>query len=227
MNRRLSIITLLLATVFILALSSFAEDGPAESTTALGLLKDPEVEASPVYGPICLPEALLHISREYGISPKLVEAIIQVESQGNPQAVSPRGALGLMQLTPEVLKACQVADPFDPLANIRAGVRHLHYLLWEFSGDLSLALAAYNAGAAAVRQYGGIPPYPETQKYLQSVLREYQSEGIAFGSFVENLKVKMESIKNIHGKNHLIRGSDELFTLLQIPMTAPLKARIP
>jgi soluble lytic murein transglycosylase-like protein len=185
MNRLLSIITLLLTTVFILALSSFTDDGPAGSTTALGPVKGPGVEASPVRGPICFPEALFRISREYGISPKLVQAIIQVESRGNPKAVSPRGALGLMQLMPEVIKACQVADPFDPLANIRGGVRHLHSLLWEFSGDLSLALAAYNAGAGAVRHYGGIPPFPETQKYLQSVLREYQSEEIAIEWFVQ------------------------------------------
>jgi len=227
MNRRLSIITLLLATVFILALSSFTDDGSAEWTTTPGLVRDPGVGASPVCGPICFPEALLQISREYGVSPKLVEAIIQVESQGNPKAVSPRGALGLMQLTPEVLKACQVADPFDPLANIRAGVRHLHYLLGEFSGNLSLALAAYNAGDTAVRQFGGIPPYAETQKYLQSVLREYQSEGIALGSFVQNLKVKIESMENIPGKKYHIRGSNQLFTFLQIPMTARLEARIP
>lgn len=227
MNRRLSIITLLMMTVFILALSSFTDDGPAGSTTALGTLKDPGVEASPANGPICLSDALFRISREYGISPKLVQAIIQVESQGNPKAVSPRGALGLMQLMPEVIKACQVADPFDPLANIRAGVRHLHYLLLEFSGNLSLALAAYNAGAGAVRQYGGIPPYPETQKYLQSVLREYQSEGIAPEMFVQILKVKMESIKNIHERNYLVRGPNELFTLLQHPMTAPWDVRIP
>ena len=227
MNRRRSVITLLMMTVFILALSSFTDDGPAGSTTALGALKDPGQEASPVNGPICLSDALFRISREYGISPKLVQAIIQVESQGNPKAVSPRGALGLMQLMPEVIKACQVADPFDPLANIRAGVRHLHYLLLEFSGNLSLALAAYNAGAEAVRHYGGIPPYPETRKYLQSVLREYQSKGNELEMFVQILQVKMESIKNIHERNHLVSGPNELFTLLQHPMTAPWDVRIP
>lgn len=221
MNRRLPIITLLLTTVFILALSSFTNDGPARSTMALRPVKDPGVGAPAIHGPICLPEALFRISREYGISPKLVRAIIQVESQGNPKAVSPRGALGLMQLMPEVIKACQVADPFDPLANIRAGVRHLHYLLLEFSGNLSLALAAYNAGATAVRQYGGIPPYPETQKYLQSVLREYQSDGMALELFTQILEVKMESFENIHGKNYIISGSNELFTFLQDPMTLP------
>jgi hypothetical protein len=227
MNRRIWIITLLLTAAFVFALSGFTDDGPAGSTTALGPLENPGVEASPVHGPICFPEALIQISREYGISPRLVQAIIQVESQGNPRAVSPRGALGLMQLMPEVIKACQVADPFDPLANIRAGVRHLHYLLLEFSGNLSLALAAYNAGVGAVRLYGGIPPYPETQKYLQSVLREYRGEGIALESFVQILKVKMESVENIHGGKYVTSGSDILFPLLQNPLSAPLEVRIP
>ena len=227
MNRRLFIITPLMMIFFILALSSFTDDGTAGPTTVLGTLKDPGVEALPANGPICLSDALLRISWERGIPPKLVQAIIQVESQGNPKAVSPRGALGLMQLTPEVIKACQVADPFDPLANIQAGVRHLHYLLLEFSGNLSLALAAYNAGAGAVRQYGGIPPYPETRKYLQSVLREYQNEGNELEMFVQILQVKLESIENIHNKNYLVRGSNELFTSLQNPMTAPSHLRIP
>jgi soluble lytic murein transglycosylase-like protein len=71
---------------------------------------------------------------------------------------------------PSVLKAYQVEDPFDPLANVEAGVRHLKYLLQEFSGNLSLALAAYNAGPGTVRKYGGIPPFPETHKYLFRVL---------------------------------------------------------
>ena len=227
MNRRLFIITLLMMTVFNSALSGFTDDGPAGSTTVLGTLKDPRVEASPANGPICLSDALFRISGEHGIPPKLVQAIIQVESQGNPNAVSPRGALGLMQLMPEVINACQVADPFDPLANIRAGVRHLHYLLFQFSGNLSLALAAYNAGAGAVRLYGGIPPYPETRKYLQSVLREYQNEGNELEMFVQILQVKLESIENIHEKNNLVRGSNELITLLQNPMTAPSYLRIP
>ena len=227
MNRRIWIITLLLPAVLIFALSGFMDGGPAGSTSAPGPVKNPGVATSPGHEPICLSEALFQISREYGISPRLVEAIIQVESQGNPKAVSPRGALGLMQLMPEVIKACQVADPFDPLANIRAGVRHLHYLLGEFSGNLSLALAAYNAGAGAVRQYGGIPPYPETQRYLQSVLREYQSGGRALELFLQVVQVKVPSSENIIGKNYPIRGSDERFAFLQNPMTTPMEVRVP
>ena len=194
MNRRLFIITPLMMIFFISALSSCTDDGMAGLTTVLGTLKDPEVQAQPLNGPICISDALLRISGEHGIPPKLVQAIIQVESRGNPKAVSPRGALGLMQLMPEVIKACQVADPFDPLANIQAGVRHLHYLLLQFSGNLPLALAAYNAGPGAVRHYGGIPPYPETRKYLRSVLREYQSEENELEMFVQILQVKLEMV---------------------------------
>ena len=227
MNRRLFIIAPLMMIFFILALSSFTDDGTAGLTTVLGAIKDPGVEASSVNGPICFSDALLQISGKHGIPPKLIQAIIQVESQGNPKAVSPRGALGLMQLMPEVIEACQVADPFDPLANIRAGVRHFHYLLLQFSGNLSLALAAYNAGAGAVRHYGGIPPYPETRKYLQRVLREYQNEGNELEMFVQILQVKLELIENVHEKNYPAKKSNQLITLLQNPMTAPSYLRIP
>lgn len=147
---------------------------PAASEPAEAQAGDPEPEESP----FCLNAALARISAEHGLPPKLVQAIIQVESRGDPRAVSPKGAKGLMQLMPSVLKAYQVEDPFDPLANLEAGVRHLKYLLGEFSGNLSLALAAYNAGPANVKKYRGIPPFPETQKYLFRVLREYQNEGI-------------------------------------------------
>jgi len=221
---RRSIITLLMMTVFILAISSLTDDGPAESITALGRLGDQGVEAS--NGPICFSKALFRISWEHGIPPKLVQAIIQVESQGNPKAVSRRGALGLMQLMPVVIRAYQVADPFDPLANIRAGVKHLNYLLLEFSGNLSLALAAYNAGPGTVRKYGGVPPYPETRNYLHRVLKEYQGEGNERELFMQILKVNIESIENIHEKNYLVRSPNELFALLQNPMTSPLDARI-
>lgn len=207
---RLSFITLLVMTVFILALSSFTDDGPAGLTTAQPLLKDQGVKALAGNTPICFSDALSQISGAHGISPNLVKAMIQVESQGNPKAVSRRGARGLMQLMPEVIKAYQLADPFEPLANMRAGVGHLNYLLLEFSGNLSLALAAYNAGPGTVRQYGGIPPHPETRKYLRSILREYQREGNELEMFMQILRAKKESMENIYEKNYLVRDSNEL-----------------
>ena len=214
MSWRLSSITLLMMTVFILALSSFTDDGPAGSIMARRPLKDEGVEALAIDTPICFSDALFRISRAHGIPPNLVKAIIQVESQGNPNAVSPRGALGLMQLMPEVIEAFQLADPFEPLANIRAGVSHLNYLLLEFSGNLSLALAAYNAGAGKVRQCGGIPPNLEIQRYLNSVLREYRREENELEILMQIPRAKTESRKNIHGKKYPVRGSNGLFTCL-------------
>lgn len=109
------------------------------------------------------------IASEHGISPRLVKSIIWAESQGDPRKVSPKGAKGLMQLMPVVAQHYKVADPYDPAANIRAGVQYLGNLLEEFSGDFPLALAAYNAGPTAVRKYRGIPPFPETQAFVLKV----------------------------------------------------------
>ena len=102
-----------------------------------------------------------------------MKSIIRTESNGNARAVSPKGAMGLMQLMPTTARQFGVSDPFDPLANIRGGVEYLGNLLREFSGNLSLALAAYNAGPGAVRKYGGIPPYPETRDFVQKVREGY------------------------------------------------------
>jgi hypothetical protein len=116
------------------------------------------------------------ISLEYGVSPRLVKTIIQAESNGDSRAISPKGAMGLMQLMPDTARAYRVLNPFDPGENIRAGVRYLRDLLREFSGDLSLSLAAYNAGSGAVRKYQGIPPYPETQEFVRKVQGGYQMD---------------------------------------------------
>ncbi len=109
------------------------------------------------------------IAFEHGLSPYLIRSIILTESQGDPRKVSPKGAKGLMQLMPVVVQHYRVSDPYDPVANIQAGVQYLVNLLEEFSGDLTLALAAYNAGPTAVRKYRGIPPFPETQAFVLRV----------------------------------------------------------
>lgn len=105
----------------------------------------------------------------YGVSADLVRALIQVESAYDPSARSRRGAAGLMQLMPDTARQYAVVDPFDPKANLDAGVRHLKSLLDRFGTPL--ALAAYNAGEGAVRAYGGIPPYRETRDYVARVLK--------------------------------------------------------
>ncbi len=110
------------------------------------------------------------LSSKYGVEKSLVKAVILAESGYNPNAVSPKGATGLMQLMPETAKDLNVNNSLDPRENIRGGIRYLRFLLDTFKGDVSLALAAYNAGLAKVSKYGGIPPYAETQNYVSRVL---------------------------------------------------------
>ncbi len=113
------------------------------------------------------------ISRRYGVDIDLVNAVIRVESNFRPEAVSPKGCLGLMQLHPDTARRFGVRDVFDPVQNIEGGVRYLEFLLDYFQGDLELALAGYNAGENAVVRYGGVPPYPETIDYVNKVRRLY------------------------------------------------------
>jgi soluble lytic murein transglycosylase-like protein len=107
----------------------------------------------------------------HAINPALVRAVIQAESAWNTRAVSPKGALGLMQLMPETATELGVVDPFDPGQNIQAGVKYLKRLLDRYDGNAELALAAYNAGPGAVDKYGRkIPPYRETQAYVRKIV---------------------------------------------------------
>ena len=104
------------------------------------------------------------------VSPDLVRALIQAESAFNPRAVSPKGAMGLMQLMPQTAAEHGVVDPFNPAENIRAGVKYLKQLLDSYEGRVELALAAYNAGPGAVKKYGGkVPPYRETRNYVDRI----------------------------------------------------------
>jgi soluble lytic murein transglycosylase-like protein len=116
-------------------------------------------------------EALISkYSGRNGLDPDLVRAVIKQESGGNARSVSPAGAQGLMQLMPETAAGYGVQNALDPDQNVAAGTRHLAGMLREFNGDLPKALAAYNAGAGAVKRYGGVPPYAETQRYVQNIL---------------------------------------------------------
>ena len=109
------------------------------------------------------------VSAREGVDARLVRAVIEVESGYQPRARSPKGAMGLMQLMPAVARQYAVTNPYDPAANIEAGIKHLKSLLARF--PQALALAAYNAGDAAVERFGGIPPYAETRNYVARILQ--------------------------------------------------------
>jgi Transglycosylase SLT domain len=110
-----------------------------------------------------------NIARKHDLEPSLVDSVIRVESNYNPNAVSSAGAMGLMQLIPSTARRFGVNNTFHPEQNIEGGVRYLKYLMQLYNGDERLALAAYNAGEGAVAKYKGIPPYPETQNYVYQV----------------------------------------------------------
>jgi len=139
---------------------------------------EPEVVVPPVVVAVAvLPvvpygEIIDRVASEQQVPAGLVRAVIQVESNYQERARSRKGAMGLMQLMPETARQYAVTDPYEPRSNIEGGIRHLKSLLDRF--ELPLALAAYNAGEAAVRRFGGIPPYPETREYVARVLRNFQ-----------------------------------------------------
>jgi soluble lytic murein transglycosylase-like protein len=115
------------------------------------------------------------LCREQQLCFALVKAVIKAESAFNPRAVSRKGAQGLMQLMPDTARELQVYDPFDPYDNLQGGVRYLRRMLDTFGGDVTLALAAYNAGPGLVQRSNAVPPYPETRTYIRRVL-QYQRE---------------------------------------------------
>jgi membrane-bound lytic murein transglycosylase MltF len=114
-----------------------------------------------------------YYSSQNRVPAPLVSALIEKESGYNTEAVSPKGAMGLMQLMPSLAKEYNVRDPFDPVENIRAGVSHLKGLLEEYDGDYKKALAAYNAGRGAVKKYNGVPDFKETKDYVENVINSY------------------------------------------------------
>lgn len=144
------------------------EPKPEQTTTpaltADAGLVDPALLEKTPYG-----EIIAAMSEAHGVNPMLVRALIQVESNYKAKARSHKGAMGLMQLMPSTARAYNVRNPYDPKANIAAGVRHLKSLL-DRLGAVDLALAAYNAGEGAVKKFNGVPPYRETRNYVTRIL---------------------------------------------------------
>ena len=135
-------------------------------------IREPGAEASVPPDPAAPFAAMIDTSADReGVDPRLVRAVIQIESAYQPKALSPKGAKGLMQLMPETARRYSVRNPYDPASNISAGIKHLRMLIERYGPEqLPLVLAAYNAGEAAVDRFGGIPPFPETQLYVRQVL---------------------------------------------------------
>jgi soluble lytic murein transglycosylase-like protein len=136
-----------------------------------------EVEAIPADIPLSgdcdLDWIIYRAGEKAGVDPRFIHAVIKQESKYNSKAVSPVGAQGLMQMMPATAERFGLKDPFDPAANVEAGTKYLKWLLKRFDGDVSLALAGYNAGEGAVDKYKGVPPYSETQNYVQRIVSNY------------------------------------------------------
>jgi len=126
-----------------------------------------------IVAPKAIAAIVTRTAAKYGVDERLVLAVIAAESAFQVDAVSPRNAQGLMQLMPETAERFNVKQVFEPTENIRGGTQYLKWLIARFEGDLPLVLAAYNAGEAAVEQYGGIPPYPETRAFVERVRNLY------------------------------------------------------
>ncbi len=117
-------------------------------------------------------------ARRQRLDPKLVSAVVHVESGFDPAALSRRGAMGLMQLMPATARSLDIDDPYDPEQNLRGGTAYLRRMLDRFGGNLELALASYNAGPQAVERHRGLPPYTETHAYVDRVLRLFRGQGM-------------------------------------------------
>ncbi len=127
----------------------------------------------PTASPGDIDSAIEQAAARHNVDPNLVRAVVKVESNFNPNAVSRKGAMGLMQLMPSTARQLKVKNPFDPEQNVDAGVRHLKQLLESYDGDIKLTLAAYNAGAGAVARSSGVPRYTETQNYVRRITNLY------------------------------------------------------
>ena len=148
----------------------------------------------PVASPLDIDSAIEQAAARHNVDPNLVRAVVKVESNFNPNAVSRKGAMGLMQLMPSTARQLNVKNPFDPEQNVDAGVRHLKQLLENYGGDIKLTLAAYNAGAGAVARSSGVPRYAETQNYVRRITNLYNAgSGWTAGASRDPVRVQRDA----------------------------------
>jgi soluble lytic murein transglycosylase-like protein len=150
-------------------------------------------------------------SGNQNLDPKLVKAVIQVESGYNSRARSNKGALGLMQLMPDTASLLNVRNPFDPEENLRGGTRYLRQLLDRFAGRVELALAGYNAGPGAVEKHKGVPPYAETRDYVRQVMALYRGPGEV--DFTTTAASRSGLLPGNRRKPHVVRGPNNRLLL--------------
>jgi hypothetical protein len=164
------------------------------------------VSEAPVVVATGLDEAIEQIAAQVSLHPQVIHSVIKVESNYDPSAISPKGAQGLMQLIPATARRFGVANVFNPAENIQGGSKYLKYLLDLYGGDYGLALAAYNAGEAAVARYGGVPPYPETRNYLiliERQLQEAKKAEVAKQKTILAGQIRPEAETRPAGPNHI------------------------
>ena len=167
-KRRQRTIRGILMGMFAMSMPASASKAPPNIAAPQGFISTTEA-FRPLPATIAYNDAIAEAADLYGVDPDLIRAIIRAESAFNPFAVSRAGAQGLMQLMPEVAEELNVLDPFDPRQNILGGAQYLRRLLDLHKGNVSLAVASYNAGPGAVDRYNGIPPYRETRAYVKKV----------------------------------------------------------
>jgi soluble lytic murein transglycosylase-like protein len=173
----LGVLVVTLSTGYLLTgLPGVRHASPAPQPQVVARVESAENETTPAEDDIDtqagMDAFIKKVAAKYNVSPDVVAAVIEAESEFNPRAVSRRGARGLMQLMPKTAKTLGVDDPFDPRENIEAGVRHLRALMDRFGDNLPLVLAAYNAGEVAVIKHRGVPPYRETRAYVKRIMKK-------------------------------------------------------
>ena len=155
-----------------------------------------------------------HYAQVYEVPVELVESVIDVESNWNPSAVSPKGAVGLMQLMPGTATQLGVPNAFDPQANVEGGTKYLRELLERYNFDLVKALAAYNAGPQRVEQFGGVPPYYETRAYVARIVRDFNKKKAAQEKAAAASAAKVGASKHTGTKSQA-SGTDQDSSLAQ------------